>query len=315
MQETMDLIRSPEVIAREINQIKTETFRFLQMAHASVYRSAREIGRLLIEAKETVEAGQWVTWLRENVDYSEDTAQKLMRTYREFDPIKVPAFADLNYSQMVALFPLPPGDRESFVNENDVSKMSVREIKRLVKERDDACKKAEELEQAIASHEDVQSLEKRLASVSNTVNKAEKRATEQERRADKLQGELDELKAHPQIVEKIVNAPTAEELERIEKEAYTRARNEFQNKLETELTARTEKFVADHTKREKSEDPRVIQVNVLLSQMQYLFDVLDENMTGLQVQDQELGSLLFEKLGVYFKQNLERFGVSVKVKK
>lgn len=315
MQENMDLIRSPEVIAREINQIKTETFRFLQMAHASASRSAREIGRLLIEAKETVEAGRWGTWLKENVDYSEDTAQNLMRTYREFDPAKVPVFADLNYSQMVALFPLPPGEREALVNDTDVTKMSAREIKRLVKERDDACKRAEELEQAIASREDVQSLEKRLAAVSGTVNKAEMRATEQERRADKLQGELDELKAHPQVVEKIVNAPTAEELERIEKDAYSKAREEFQNKLETELTARAEKLSADNAKKEKSEDPRVIQVNVLLSQMQFLFDVLDENMTGLQVQDRELGSLLFEKLGVYFKQNLERFGVSVKVKK
>lgn len=315
MNQDKMIVRSPEVIVREINQIKTETFRFWQSARATVLRSAREIGRLLIEAKETVEAGQWGTWLKENVDYSEDTAQNLMRTYREFDPAKVPAFADLNYSQMVALFPLPPGERETLVNEIDVSNMPVREIKRLVKERDDARKKAEELEQAIASREDVQSLEKRLAAVSSTVTKAERRATDQERRAERLQGELNELKAHPQIVEKIVNEPTAEELERIKKDAYSKAWEEFQNKLEAELTAKSEELAANIVKKEKSEDPRVIQVNVLLSQMQFLFDVLDENMTGLQVQDPELGSLLFEKLGVYFKQNLERFGISAKVKK
>ena len=127
MENTAVVLRSPEVIAGEINEIKTETFRFLHAAtkHATV--QSFEIGKRLIEAKELVPGGSWLDWLRDSVDYSEDTAQNLMRIAREYDP-NSSAIQSLSYSQLVALFTLPPAEREDFVKETNAAELPVNSI-------------------------------------------------------------------------------------------------------------------------------------------------------------------------------------------
>jgi len=69
--------RTPERIATEINVIK-------EQAREVFCRSAIEIGRRLFEAKSMIPHGSWGKWLEENVDYSERTAQNLMRVYEEY---------------------------------------------------------------------------------------------------------------------------------------------------------------------------------------------------------------------------------------
>ena len=53
-ENTAVILRSPEVIAGEINEIKTETFRFLHAATKHATMQSFEIGKRLIEAKELV---------------------------------------------------------------------------------------------------------------------------------------------------------------------------------------------------------------------------------------------------------------------
>ena len=77
MSENGIVMRDAGVIAREINFIKEQTKR--QMLAASM-----EIGARLCEAKELVGHGEWEKWLCENVDYSQSTANNLMRIYREY---------------------------------------------------------------------------------------------------------------------------------------------------------------------------------------------------------------------------------------
>ena len=69
--------RTPEVIAAEINVIKAQT-------REVVCKSAIEIGRRLVEAKRCVPHGSWGAWLEENVEYSERTAQDLMKMFEEY---------------------------------------------------------------------------------------------------------------------------------------------------------------------------------------------------------------------------------------
>ena len=63
---------------------------------------AREAGDLLIQAKAALPHGQWGTWVKENCDLSERTAQSYMRLSREIpklDGAKAQRVADLPLRQ------------------------------------------------------------------------------------------------------------------------------------------------------------------------------------------------------------------------
>ncbi|MBQ9995610.1 MAG: DUF3102 domain-containing protein, partial [Clostridia bacterium] len=71
------ILRTPDVIAAEINTIKRTTAKY-------VLEQSIEIGRLLCEAKEAVPHGEWGHWLEENCAYSTSNANNLMRIYTEY---------------------------------------------------------------------------------------------------------------------------------------------------------------------------------------------------------------------------------------
>lgn len=114
--------RTPERIATEINVIK-------EQAREVFCRSAIEIGRRLFEAKSIIPHGSWGKWLEENVDYSERTAQNLMRVYEEYGRNANPqAIADLSYTQAVILLGLDRETRAELMETQDVAGMSTREL-------------------------------------------------------------------------------------------------------------------------------------------------------------------------------------------
>lgn len=127
-------------LAAEINTIKTQTQKIMMQA-------AVEIGRRLVEAKGAVGHGGWGLWLERNVDYSERTAQNLIRIFQEygegqtklFGSENPQAFADLTYTQAVALLGIKnPDERAEFVETHDVANMTSRELADAIKERDEA---------------------------------------------------------------------------------------------------------------------------------------------------------------------------------
>ena len=63
-----EIVRSPEIIAAEINTIKSQTASVLASAYKQAQNSIFEIGRRLCEVKEMVGHGNWGAWLSENVD-------------------------------------------------------------------------------------------------------------------------------------------------------------------------------------------------------------------------------------------------------
>lgn len=153
MSENGIVMRDAGVIAREINFIKEQTKR--QMLAASM-----EIGARLCEAKELVGHGEWEKWLCENVDYSQSTANNLMRIYREYSSQqinlltgKAPAevFAEISYTQAVALMGLPMPERMELAAEKDVAAMSTRELEREVEARRAAETRAEALDAELAA--------------------------------------------------------------------------------------------------------------------------------------------------------------------
>lgn len=129
--------RTADVIAAEIRIIDAQ-------ARQYVLQSAIEIGTKLNEAKELVTHGEWGDWLKSNVNYSKSTANNFMKIAGEYAGSQ--SFANLNYSQAVALLSLPADEREEFVANNDVEDMSTRELQA-------AIKKQQELEQQLAKEQ------------------------------------------------------------------------------------------------------------------------------------------------------------------
>lgn len=97
-----------------------------------------EVGKRLIQAKELVAHGVWLDWLKVNFNLGESSARKFMQVAERFSG-KQELIPVLSTTQMIAMLALPEGDEEKFIEEqtaagNDVSKMSVRETKKAVKE-------------------------------------------------------------------------------------------------------------------------------------------------------------------------------------
>lgn len=142
----VQIVRSTETIAAEINSIKEQTQRMLLI-------NSIEIGRRLAEVKEMINHGEWGKWLQESVDYSQRTASNLINVFEEYgdsqlslfgSEAKSQALANLSYTQAVALLGIPADEREKFVEENKIDEMSTRELQKTIKEKKEIEKQLKE---------------------------------------------------------------------------------------------------------------------------------------------------------------------------
>lgn len=143
--------RTPDIIGAEIRgltqQAKTMTLWF-----------GIEIGRRLTEAKEMLEHGQWLPYLKEQTEFSRSSAGRLMTLYKEYGAAQTSLFgAESNYptlnnlsiSNALRLLAVPEDEREEFAAEHDVEHMSARELDELIKQRDEAEKRAAKAEEQV----------------------------------------------------------------------------------------------------------------------------------------------------------------------
>jgi len=70
---------------------------------------ARKAGELLIEAKEQCRHSEWLPWLKENVRFSERTAQAYMQVVKRWDELEAKAqgLADLTFQEGLKLLAAP----------------------------------------------------------------------------------------------------------------------------------------------------------------------------------------------------------------
>lgn len=278
--EPIPLSQNTETLIREINELNTATYRFLEAAAFQISRNAFEIGKRLCELKEQCAHGEWLVALGQ-VQYSEDKAQRMMKIYREYD-LEVKVFQNLNYSQMVALFPVPVGERQAFAEKNDVPNLSVTEIKQLIKQKETAEKenarlakqldseisRREQQEKATATNKDLQ---KRLESSNKDLMKS---AGE----IDKLKKELEVARSTPPTEVKIYE-PSELQIEEIRKKAYDQAKADADKEAAAAIDAEVEKRCAiyDEQMQRKTyeEDPGIMAINVILNQIRPLLDLMD----------------------------------------
>lgn len=109
-----------------------------------------EIGKRLIEAKEQLPHGEWGTWLKEKVEFSQETARKFMKCASEFSNSNT--YWNLGQSKIFALLDIPVEDREEFMaaphevngETKTVDEMSARELQKAIKEKKEAEKQTEQ---------------------------------------------------------------------------------------------------------------------------------------------------------------------------
>ena len=111
--------------ARTVETIGAEIRSLTAAANYSTVWFAVEIGRRLTEAKAVCGHGKWLDFLREQTQFSERRAADLMRVFREYgDKLSnSQTYANLSYSNALALLSLPESEREEFVEVHDVENM------------------------------------------------------------------------------------------------------------------------------------------------------------------------------------------------
>lgn len=240
MNELQTNDRTPLVIAQEINIIRDQAGKIL-------LQSSLEIGKRLKEAKELVGHGNWGTWLESAVNYSQRTAQNLIKIYEEYEEkyLESPensntqSFANLSYTQALAMLKLDSEERENFLEDNDVTSMSTKaleeaiaeklaieeEKKKLLKSIDMLYEEKENLKKKIIATEELQKKFDDLKAKSvkpEELKKVEKQLSESKAEVDKLKRSLQEEREKVTTVE-------------IEKEVIPKEVTEEMDKMRTKL--------------------------------------------------------------------------------
>lgn len=233
--------------AREIGVITAEIKDLCRQARTMALLYAVEIGRRLDEAKRALPYGKWGEWLKNEVEFSQSSANNFMKLYEEYGAEQISifgasvdsqTFANLPYSKALQLLAVPKDERKAFAEEVDAADLSVKELKAAIKERDRAKKEAEE---AKAREED---LADKLAEAEAAAGESAVKAAEAEAlrgKLDTMAGELERAKANASTLrEQLKKAETDSKipkakLEQIRKEVEEAVRKEAEAETAADL--------------------------------------------------------------------------------
>ena len=113
-----------EIIAKKDIQVIEEEINFYKK-QTSI--GIIEIGKRLIQAKEMLSHGEWGSWLEEKVEFSIYTASRFMKVANEFP--NLPTSANMTISKAFELLALPTETRQEFISNNEISEITVRELR------------------------------------------------------------------------------------------------------------------------------------------------------------------------------------------
>ena len=268
---SMEMVRSVEVIADEINAIKTQTSGILNAALAYTKRSCFEIGKRLEEAKALVPHGEWGSWLETNFEYSESTASNMMRIFREFGGEQInlltgktdmETFEGLSQSQLVELFALPKHTRAEFVEEHREELedgMSIREMRELIKSQKETIEKQER---------EILDNDESYGELVDKLRNAERERDTLSAERDGIKADLDKLLAEPKAIETVtekVYEPSKKQIKEIKdkatEEAEKRMRSDIE-RLEAELKEKKEQYEKDLRARDEENRKKIRQLEL-----------------------------------------------------
>lgn len=171
-----------------------------------------EIGRRLVEAKSLVEDGQWLNYIKNELNYERSTAQNYMRLYERYGSgqcsmfgsfAESETFGNLTYTKALALLQVPEEELEGFAEEHDIESMSTRELQQAIKERNEAvdAKNAAEQAKEVSEKEnselkeEVNDLNEELELLDKKIENMEKAAAEMGDKLTAKDKEIEQLRA------------------------------------------------------------------------------------------------------------------------
>lgn len=307
---------------RDIETVTTEIKTICEQARMMALVYAVEVGRRLYEAKEMLPHGAWGEWLKNEVSFSQSTANNMMRLFDEYGDRQIgllgaelnsQAFGNLTYTKALKLLALPDDERESFTKENDVENMSTRELDRIIKERDEALKKAEaaeKLQSALSEAETLVSdsekiieeakaeMKKQKDEIGELMQKLEKVKASEKKAKEQIKKMKNNVEVPQETIDKIKEESRAEEAEKaaetIEKriaEANERIAAAVREKEAAEKAAReANERIEELKKREQLSNPDVIEFKTIFESVQTSLEKLAELIDRIE-DDKTKGSL------------------------
>lgn len=162
-----------------------------------------EIGRRLVEAKSLVEDGQWLNYIKTELNYEKSTAQNYMRLYERYGSgqrslfgsfAETETFGNLTYTKALALLQVPEEDLEDFAEAHDIENMSTRELQQAIKERNEAVD---------AKNAAIQARDESLQEISDLTEQVEQKNAEIDRMIKETAKVGDKLTAKDKEIEKL----------------------------------------------------------------------------------------------------------------
>ena len=260
-----EMTRPIEVITQEI-----------QFYKGQACMSMVEIGKRLLEAKQCLPHGAWGAWLKDEVEFSERTAQNFMRIAKEYRNPQLISDIGNSASKAIMLLSMPVEEREEFVGEaheingeeKTVAEMTTKELQEVLKELDAERKEKEQLKKQLDLFEDEAQRkqdeavdaayshgEEQIKRLSELKEQAEAAAREAEKKVAELQGEVSEL----QMQKEQTTLLDATELEKIRMEAEAEAKKKAEAALQKKLDKA--KKEAEKAKKEAKEAQAAIEAH------------------------------------------------------
>lgn len=325
-------VRDGDIIAAEINVIKDNAKRVM-------ISSAIEIGRRLVEAKSVVGHGDWMKWLEEKVDYSQSTANNLMKLYQEYGTGEVnlfdnwtnsEAFGKLSYTQHLALLALPFGERAEFAETHQVADMSTRELEKAIREELEETKKvlAQTEESLRGAEERAREAEAEISDHAQTADRAMKdrdRAVKSEQNAlglveklrkgfaeaqaaeNRAKNELAMAKDDPKIPDTV--------MEQLRADAAAKATEEIQKELDAaraeatraeQARADAERKAAEAIREAQLSSPDMVLFGNHLANAQEQFGKMLDALGRIKISDPKIGETLKRNVWEKLLANLSR---------
>lgn len=250
--------RNASVPVREIGVITQEIRQLCQQAQATALMYIVEIGRRLVEAKGALPHGEWGGWLKNEVGFSQSTAENYMRLFEEYGASQITifgasvdsqTFAKLPYSKALALLAVEREEREKFAEEIGAEDLSVKELKAAIAERDAERQRNEVLEDKLAeldkARADAEAAAAGVDDLKGKVAELEKSLDAEREAVRKAKDNLKKAKENPKIPQ--------DKLDAIKKEAEETAKKAAEESTEKELAELRDKLKAAEEAKTKAD--------------------------------------------------------------
>ena len=305
--------------AREISVITDEIISLKAQANNMMLMYAIEVGRRLVEAKAMLQHGEWGAWLKDKVEFSQQTANNLMNIYEEYG--KNPnskLIGNLTYTKALKLLAVPEDEREEFVQENKVDDMTVKELEKAIKERDEALKQAELAKKDAGQAEELRKAlaeaEAKAQEAGKKVDSIASKAFRLERDLEKKKAEYEALKNNPEVSQEVIDKLKAEleaqskkdqEAEVLKNAEELKKAKEAKKKAEETVDSLKARIV-ELEKKAKLSNPDVMEFKALFDRVQKDVVVLFGVNEKIKTNDAEMAQVLKNALKAFFEKVIGR---------